>query len=781
MAKLNLDIVVNGEGKIKALNQSLTTTETKTAKLNAGFKKLYTSLSQIATVGVTAAFAGLAVATTSLVKSGFEFNASMEEQKAGLTALAMAVNKDAIPATEKLMLAQQEASVVMEELILINAKTPHSLSQTNEIYKAMYVSMKNVGASTKDIIDITQKLSVASGAAGIEFNSLLAGVDGLATGTVLANSDLGRFLGSLGLTNDALKNTNDIVGLVNEKLKDFTGFDTMATSVSNLKNEWSMLGGELTKDIFASVKLGIDEVSSKMHNLGTEGIDMLKDKFNNLAVVMATAAGGMVKAIGWIAEKIYAVTILFENAWLQASNFFSWNEKLQKQVEDNRQSFVAFQEGVQGANIAIDNIVTSFKKGIEVAKEQSMALKAINALTVELAQKKMELKTAIDFESDAARKLNIIRELSSTTTEELITQENILAFAVDNVKNKTQALKDAEILMTEARKNSTSQTITLTEKTKILTDKRKVDTVATDESTKASIRKSNALRNEIQTQMALSRALWETTALLKTGETISNQAEFTPKNETSPLHESDFNREGSFGYESNEATKSADNLSSSLSNLDNTYENTSKGMETYTKSFSSSTDGFVESANRIEKATSIITGAWNGSAITASKKKHNLSSNSMMAIAAEKRRGAPTSMHTGLYSGMYLGSSDLATGGFNFGTSFSRGGFTGTGRDDEIAGVVHKNEYVLTSSETKELRGGGFPGTLLNDTARPSSGGILLDNMTRPSSNNSSDFIPTLIDNTVAQLAMLGELVNLGKKNNTKLTQLLGVTVGGTA
>ena len=140
-------------------------------------------------------------------------------------------------------------------------------------------------------------------------------------------------------------------------------------------------------------------------------------------------------------------------------------------------------------------------------------------------------------------------------------------------------------------------------------------------------------------------------------------------------------------------------------------------------------------------------------------------------------------------------------------TSFSRGGFTGTGRDDEIAGVVHKNEYVLTSSETKELRGGGFPGTLLNDTARPPAGGILLDNITRPpaggillndtarppawgelldnlirpSSNNSSDFIPTLIDNTVAQLAVLIELVNLGKKNNTKLTQLLGVTVGGTA
>lgn len=42
---------------------------------------------------------------------------------------------------------------------------------------------------------------------------------------------------------------------------------------------------------------------------------------------------------------------------------------------------------------------------------------------------------------------------------------------------------------------------------------------------------------------------------------------------------------------------------------------------------------------------------------------------------------------------------DIATGGLFgfFGGLFNRGGYTGDGRDDEVAGIVHKNEYVVSS------------------------------------------------------------------------------------
>jgi hypothetical protein len=49
------------------------------------------------------------------------------------------------------------------------------------------------------------RLTQAAKIQGVEFNALLAGIDGAAKGTILANSDFGRFLSGLGLTNTALK------------------------------------------------------------------------------------------------------------------------------------------------------------------------------------------------------------------------------------------------------------------------------------------------------------------------------------------------------------------------------------------------------------------------------------------------------------------------------------------------------------------------------------------------------------------------------------------------
>jgi len=243
MAKLKINIEVTGESKVKNLDKSIKNLEHNSNSLDKQNKKTSSSIAGIATA--TALAVGslylLQKSMTAVIRSGFEYSKQMEESEAGLNALSLAIQDKGIPLTERMTTATREATVVMAELQKINAKTPHTLDQTNQIYKAMYVSMKNVGASSQDIVDITQKLSVAAGAAGIEFNSLLAGVDGLASGTVLANSDLGRFLGSLGLTNAELKSSNDVVRLLNETLEDFKAIDTITTATSNLTNEWGAL------------------------------------------------------------------------------------------------------------------------------------------------------------------------------------------------------------------------------------------------------------------------------------------------------------------------------------------------------------------------------------------------------------------------------------------------------------------------------------------------------------------------------------------------------------
>ena len=260
------------DGEFEELSRSIK----KTDKSVDGFSK---SLKGMVQAG--ASIYVLKQAFDAVMMSGFSFNKGMEDSVAGLTALTVATSANVsamgkhLSITEKYALANKEATKTAQELAKINAQTPHTLNQTNQIYKAMYVSMKKAGASTQDMIGLTKKISIAAGAGGIEFNSLLAGVDGLATGTVLANSDLGRFLGGLGLTNEALKNSTDIVGLLNEKLNDFKAVNNMTTDVSNLQNEWEQLAGVLTKDIFDIVKDNIKDATGFLGNFRSELHDFM--------------------------------------------------------------------------------------------------------------------------------------------------------------------------------------------------------------------------------------------------------------------------------------------------------------------------------------------------------------------------------------------------------------------------------------------------------------------------------------------------------------------------
>jgi archaellum component FlaC len=191
------------------------------------------------------------------IENGFDYNKDLENLKAGLVTLSVAIADKATPTTQKYIKANKEATYTLKKLQEINAKTPNTLKETTRLYNAMYVSMKNSGVSTNELIQITEKLSIAAKAGGIEFNSLLAGVDGLANGTVLANSDLGRFLASLGLTNEKLKNSTDKAALLQKVLGELKVPDTFDTAVSNLSTEWDDFTGKLSKPLFDEAKKDI--------------------------------------------------------------------------------------------------------------------------------------------------------------------------------------------------------------------------------------------------------------------------------------------------------------------------------------------------------------------------------------------------------------------------------------------------------------------------------------------------------------------------------------------
>lgn len=254
------------------------------AKAEASVNKAVGNMKNII-LSLGSAYISLGTASKAL-EAGFSFNKNLEQAVNGLNALSVATSTNTsstgqhLSMIDKYNLAQKENLETVKKLQVINAETPHTLNQTISIYKAMYPSMKAAGASVQDMIEVTKGLSIASGSAGIQFDQLLAGVDGLANGTVDANSELGRFLKSLGVTNEKLKSTDDVVKLLKDSFSQFQAADTMEVAVSNLTNSWDMLTGKVTEDAFDGAKKGINELSKLINSMSEDDIYHLRLSVN---------------------------------------------------------------------------------------------------------------------------------------------------------------------------------------------------------------------------------------------------------------------------------------------------------------------------------------------------------------------------------------------------------------------------------------------------------------------------------------------------------------------
>jgi hypothetical protein len=321
MAVLDINVKTNGISKatreIKTLDAQLDKTSKTTSRTNLAMTKLIGTVASL-----TLAYKAYDIVMTNVIKNGLEYNNIMEQQTQGLTALIVATSADidskgnALTLQEKYNIAQRESISTLKELTVLNAQTPQTLAQTVQIYKTLLPTFAEANASQEDLLKITKSLANASASAGIEFNSLLAGVDGLATGTVLANSDLGRFLKPLGLTNKALKETSDVTALVIEKLKDFdVQLDNLQTRQSNFTNSWNDLTATLTKDIFEAQKTSLKQLTTLIDNIAkNKGLTKdLTDVINSVAKGAVTTIELLVQFVNGMRYTFNEISFLIES------------------------------------------------------------------------------------------------------------------------------------------------------------------------------------------------------------------------------------------------------------------------------------------------------------------------------------------------------------------------------------------------------------------------------------------------------------------------------------
>lgn len=215
-------------------------------------------------------YAGFQVINNTLgdiTRNGIEVNRGFQKLTNSLTisSAAMISNNDiygnAISVQDKYRLAQIEASKATELLQKANINTPHSLKETVQIYDAMYIGMKKVGATTSDMVEIAEKLSIAVGNK-IEFGAFLSAMDGISTGTVEVASEMGRALNGLGLSNEVIKESTDVVQLFKDKLSGFQAIQDFDTKMSNLNNSTDMFAKNLMKIPFDYLESKIPSVAA---------------------------------------------------------------------------------------------------------------------------------------------------------------------------------------------------------------------------------------------------------------------------------------------------------------------------------------------------------------------------------------------------------------------------------------------------------------------------------------------------------------------------------------
>jgi hypothetical protein len=253
--ELRIKVKIDSEtAKLDTLNSKINTTS---KGFNQADSMASTFLSRLSFGAGAVGGLYLVVDTLSKIKDrGFEVNKEFQKLTNSLTmssAVMMAdtdIYGNAITVAEKYTLAKIDAAKSTELLNKANLETPHSMDETVKIYDSMYFGMRKVGASTEDMIEITKKLSIAAGNK-VGFDAFLSAMDGITTGTVEANSEMGRFLGSIGLSNEEIKNSSDVVQLFKDKLSGFQAIQDFETKMSNINNSTDMFAKNIMKIPFS--------------------------------------------------------------------------------------------------------------------------------------------------------------------------------------------------------------------------------------------------------------------------------------------------------------------------------------------------------------------------------------------------------------------------------------------------------------------------------------------------------------------------------------------------
>lgn len=240
--------------EVNELGKSLSNTDSIANELKNNFGKIALSIG-----GITA----ISTALKDTVTTGIEANKTFENLKIQLTGLIAANSTNisslgrVLNVQEKWNLGIKESDSILKELNKTNANTKFSLDEIAGAFNMFYATSINQDNRAKAVLAM-DSIALAAQAVGKNLRDLTPMMDSLATGTVIAASEMGSFMKIVGLTNEELKKANEngkLYDYLISKLLNFKDLSQEAAksyevALGGLKNEYEDLAKELSKPIF---------------------------------------------------------------------------------------------------------------------------------------------------------------------------------------------------------------------------------------------------------------------------------------------------------------------------------------------------------------------------------------------------------------------------------------------------------------------------------------------------------------------------------------------------
>ena len=253
-------------GDVNELGRSITGANSAANTLRDSLGKMVLAVGGVA--ALTSAFKSFAA-------SGIEANRSFENLKIQLTGLIAANSSNvsmmgkALDAHTKWNMSMKESEGILKKLNETNAKTKFTLEEITGAFNMFYATSAGQGSRNK-AVQAMDSIALAAQAVGKNLSDLTPMMDSLATGTVVAASEMGSFMKIVGLTNEELKKASSegkVYDHIIEKLAKYKELSAEAAkgyevALGSLKNELTELTRELTKPMFDVLTSGIASFSN---------------------------------------------------------------------------------------------------------------------------------------------------------------------------------------------------------------------------------------------------------------------------------------------------------------------------------------------------------------------------------------------------------------------------------------------------------------------------------------------------------------------------------------